>query len=54
MNLEQLLFTWKGRHLVLALFASNMLAQKYYFCYKYFQNSLQLLANELKRYITTS
>ena len=24
LNLEQLIFTWKGRHLVLALFASTM------------------------------
>ena len=25
MNLDQLIFTWKGRYLVLALFAGNML-----------------------------
>ena len=33
----------------------NMLTQKYYFCYhlRVFSNSVQLLANELKRYITT-
>ena len=28
MNLEELMFTWKGRHLVLALFASILLTEQ--------------------------
>ena len=36
MNLDQLIFTWKGRHLVLALFASSRrnLKEMIYFAFK--------------------
>ena len=35
MNLEQLIFTWKGQHLVLALVASRQMIVALSLCYPY-------------------